>query len=361
MLKGNKGEWSEIYVFLKLLAEGKLSAADSNLNAIPNLYFPIIKILRTEQSIKREYLLNGNIRIIDGDNNLELLSLPIEKFVLLSQKLFDELKKAQGTGLSFSEIDSFLQSIDVKTLTASKKEKADINLVVHDLNTGQNPQLGFSIKSFLGDQSTLFNASRQTNFIFQVVGQEKERIDINEINSIQGSSKVLDRVSKIKERGFSLKFERIHSETLQLNLELIDSCLPKILAEIVLMKYSRAQNASMSVLLEQLNARNPLNYNLSLGHPFYEYKLKNFLTDIALGMIPSDTWTGIYNATGGIIIVKENGDIVCYHIYNRSEFQDYLLRNTRLETASSTKHDFGRLYIEDDRLFFKLNLQIRFD
>jgi HpaII restriction endonuclease. len=30
-LRGNKGEWSEIYTFLKLLADGKLYAADENL------------------------------------------------------------------------------------------------------------------------------------------------------------------------------------------------------------------------------------------------------------------------------------------------------------------------------------------
>ncbi len=30
-LSGNKGEWSEIYVFLRLLEIGKLYAADKNL------------------------------------------------------------------------------------------------------------------------------------------------------------------------------------------------------------------------------------------------------------------------------------------------------------------------------------------
>ena len=40
MLTGNKGEWSEIYVFLKLLADGRLNAADANLNAIPKYLIP---------------------------------------------------------------------------------------------------------------------------------------------------------------------------------------------------------------------------------------------------------------------------------------------------------------------------------
>jgi type II restriction enzyme len=103
-----------------------------------------------------------------------------------------------------------------------------------------------------------------------------------------------------------------------------------------------------------------LGYDTQFAHTFYDYKIKRFLTDVALGMTPSKVWTGIYDATGGYLIVKENGDILCYHIYNRNQFEDYLFANTKLETASSTRHDFGKLYEENGQIYFKLNLQIRF-
>lgn len=48
MLMGNKGEWSQIYVLLRLLADGKIYAADRELNKLKDLYFPIIKIIREE-------------------------------------------------------------------------------------------------------------------------------------------------------------------------------------------------------------------------------------------------------------------------------------------------------------------------
>ena len=64
MLSGNKGEWSEIYVFLKLLATGRLNAADENLDAIANAYYPIIKILREQNNSSFEYQLDSVIRII---------------------------------------------------------------------------------------------------------------------------------------------------------------------------------------------------------------------------------------------------------------------------------------------------------
>ena len=45
----NKGEWSELYVLLKLLGEKKLYAGDGELNRIGNLFYPILKVLRNEQ------------------------------------------------------------------------------------------------------------------------------------------------------------------------------------------------------------------------------------------------------------------------------------------------------------------------
>lgn len=358
MITGNKGEWSEIYVFLKLLADGRLNAADANLNAIPNVYYPIIKILRQENQTRREYQLNGNIKIIDGSNGVEILNLPIEQFVIRSQQLFDELRQAEGRSFGFEDIEDFLRSIEISSLTALKTDKADIKVVVHDLNTGLQPQLGFSIKSMLGGNSTLFNPGNTTNFIYEILGNGE--LNIDEINAIENTPKIANRISALRERGFQLSFKGIQSATLQLNLQLIDSDLPQILAELLLLKYSTPGLALLAPTLAQLTINNPLNFDLSQGHPFYEYKIKNFLTDSALGMTPATMWSGQYDATGGIIIVKENGELVCYHIYNRNEFQNYLLNNTRLEQASTSRYNFGDLYRENGRIFIKLNLQVRF-
>ena len=45
-LSGNKGEWSEIYVFLRLLEVGKLYAADADLNKMDDVFYNIINIVR---------------------------------------------------------------------------------------------------------------------------------------------------------------------------------------------------------------------------------------------------------------------------------------------------------------------------
>lgn len=357
MLTGNKGEWSEIYVFLKLLADGRLNAADANLNAISNVYYPIVKILRQEDAIEREYRLNGNIKIFDGSDK-ELLSLPVSDFINRSKQLFNALRNAKGSSFAFEDIEVFLNSIHIKSLSASKTDKSDIKVVVHDLNTGMKPRLGFSIKSMIGSNSTLFNAGNTTNFIYEIYG--KGELNVAKINSIDKQPKICNRISAIIESGFDIKFKNIQSSIFQLNLQLIDGYLPNILAELLLIKYSSNGSSQLAPSIAQLTAKNPLNFDLSNGHPFYEYKIKNFLTDCALGMTPSAIWTGQYDATGGIIIVKGNGDLVCYHIYNRNEFQNYLLNNTLFEQASTSRYNFGEIYQEEGRYFLKLNLQIRF-
>ena len=85
------------------------------------------------------------------------------------------------------------------------------------------------------------------------------------------------------------------------------------------------------------------------------------MTDMALGMTATSVWNGLYDATGGYIVVREDGEVLCYHVYDRNEFQDYLLKNTKLETPGSKKHEFGKLYRDKDGLLMKLCLQIRFE
>jgi hypothetical protein len=204
MLSGNKGEWSEIYVFLKLLAEGRLNAADADLNTISTVYYPIIKILRQEKGQKRVYWIDSSIKVLDGNTNIILLDLPISDFVQKSQLLFNALKSAKGSSFSLPSIETFLTEIEVKTLAAVHTDKADIHIVVHDLNTGMQPQLGFSIKSLIGKTSTLFNAGNTTNFIYELVGNGY--LDIKKINAIDDSPKIVNRIHAIINENFNIQF-----------------------------------------------------------------------------------------------------------------------------------------------------------
>ena len=356
-MTGNKGEWSEIYVLFKLLADGELYAANEHLEKIPTIFYPIIKVIRDEISGKWEYYRNGSIKIVDAGTGEEIKNIPTKAFKKNAKFLLNEIIQSETRTFSVPKVEKFMRSIKCETIKANSQEKRDITIMVHDLRTGLKPTLGFSIKSQLGSASTLLNASKSTNFIYKVEGLKDKYID--KINSIKSRGKIKERVEEIEKRGGKFKFIRINREKFELNLKLIDSKLPEILGELLL-SYFRGEGTQLAELIINITEKNPCNFNLEHTHPFYQYKIKNLLTDIALGMTPTSIWNGFYDATGGIIIIREDGEVLCYHIYNRNEFQEWLVKNTKLETSSSSRHDYGKLYKKDGSIFFRLNLQIRF-
>jgi hypothetical protein len=357
MITGNKGEWSEIYTLLKIIADKNLFAGDSDLNKIENLIFPIIKVLRDESNGTYQYSYDSDLVVITG--NEEEFRISINEFRQKAAFLLSKLKESTSSTFSIPEIENFIKSFSCISLKAKSSVKSDIRVVIHDQRTGTTPQLGFSIKSQLGGASTLLNAGKTTNLIYRINSPNFSESQISEINSINSRSKIKDRLERINENSKGLEFVRTESSVFANNLTLIDSLLPRLISEIVYQFYSSTNSTTVD-LLESVKTLNPLNFNTESNHPFYSYKIKRFLTDIALGMMPSKVWTGELDATGGYLIVKDDGEILCYHIYNRNEFENYLLVNTKLETASSSRHEFGTIYSENGELFFKLNLQIRF-
>lgn len=356
MLSGNKGEWSEIYALFKLLGDKQLFAGNADLNKVEKLFYPIIKIIRYESGGNFEYEINGDLVIISGGK--EQLRIPVKTFTEQSVKLLATIKASNGA-FSIPEIETFMNSINCGSLKAKSTSKSDIQIVIHDQRINQTAELGFSIKSQLGGQATLLNAGKTTNFIYQISDFQPTENQIKSINEIDTKSKIKDRIENIKQIGGNINYVSLEQDVFKNNLVLIDSLLPNILAEIVRTFYT-SNLSSIKDLTENINKTNPLNYDNQFAHTFYEYKIKRFLTDVALGMTPSKVWNGIYDATGGYLIVKENGDVLCYHIYNRNQFEDYLFQNTKLETASSSRHEFGKVYCENGKNYFKLNLQIRF-
>lgn len=362
MITGNKGEWSEIYALFKLLGDKKLHPGNSEINKIQNLVYPILKILRTEVNGSFEYSIEDDIVIISG--NEEMFRIPILEFKEKAKYLLTEIKKNQGT-FSIPEIEQFMHSITCLSLKAGSSAKTDITIVVHDQRTGLQPSLGFSIKSQLGSPSTLLNAGETTNFLYKISSNSFSVSDAEYVNSLfikrgtKLSRDIKGRIKAIVEKNGKLEFVKTQKKVFSNNLILIDSLLPQILAS-VLLQYVSLNHSTVEDLVNITEEVNPLLFDTTDKHLFYSYKIKRFLTDVALGMMPSRVWTGEYDATGGYLIVKSNGEVLCYHIYNRNEFENYLFSNTKLETASSTRHGFGEVYIENDEFYIKLNLQIRF-
>lgn len=358
-LTGNKGEWSEIYTLFKLLGEGKVYAGDQDLNKIQDLFYPIIMILRQEKGGAFNYKLQDTNVMVQTPEGKEILRIPALVFLDEAEKLLEAINE-NGGAFAIPQIETFMNSIYCHSLKAKSADKTDIRIILHDQRTKINSEMGFSIKSQLGGDSTLLNASKATNFNFKIRGavlSDEDIININSINSRR--DKVLKRVEAIKNRGGILIFDKIDNNIFHNNLIMLDGHLPNIIAFLILEQLN-SKVSTLKELAKKLTENNPLNYNVDQGSQIYVYKIKHLLTSVALGMMPATVWSGLFDANGGYLVVKKDGEILCYHFYDRNRFEDYLFSNSYLERSSTTKHQYATIIKEDDgSLSFKINFQVR--
>lgn len=245
-------------------------------------------------------------------------------------------------------------TVKCKTLKAKSQDKADTRLMVHDIMSGRDDTFCFSIKSQLGSPSTLFNASGATNFTYKVTGH---KLTDDEINTFHEFKKFKDKFDFLASLGADIEFVETDNKTLDFNLKMVMTEMPAVFAEMI-KYYYQGKSHSISELTDMV-AETSVVSTLD-NKVFLRHKSKEMLTNIALGMVPNTMWTGDYEATGGYIIVKDDGDVVCYHIYNHNAFKNYMYANTRFDTPSKSKHGFGSIYEVDGQQYLKLNVQIRF-
>lgn len=359
-VRANRGEWSELYALFRLLGDGKLVAGDENHTKIDNLVYPIVEIVRMDSGRLFNYKNTGDVVLIT-ENKKELARVKVSEFTRFADFLLSKIQEAKDATFEIKDIEQFRKNIYTFKIKAESQEKADIYIVIHDPITNLSPKLGFSIKSELGAVPTLFNSGKISNFIFKLTNPLDEEL-INLVNETKGFK---EKIQLIKGK-CDLKFEGIQSgkdgNLLYNNLVLMDSCMPVLLANLLVLQYTNEKGTkSVAELVKIITEENPLGFDMSSNHPFYESKVKHLLVDSALGMTAGKRWDGVYQANGGYLVVRKSGEIVCYHIYNKKEFEDYLFYNTKFETPSTSKYDFGRVEKRGDgSQYFKLNLQIRF-
>lgn len=358
---GNKGEWSEIYTLIKLLRDGRIYAANEQLERVSDtLYLPIIKIRREE--IAGEVYdyhtadnTEANVKIYHNGEFIK--SIALSEFEIQTALLYRDLSTAKTGNIKLGEIEGlkkFLDNLFVQKIKADNTQKADIIMEFLDVNTGFRPMAAFSIKSQMGNASTLMNASSATNFIYKIRNINDDIM--NTVNDINSKTKIIDRMAYLQNCGATLSFCGVSNPVFADNLEMIDSRMAEIMSHVMLYRYRDNIKTTIDII-EKLCNDNPLGYHNS---QIYRYKYKKLMCAVALGMLPATVWDGLDEANGGYVIVKNNGDILAYYLYNRNYFEEYLLKTTFLEAASTTRHHYASIYKQGDEYFINLNLQIRF-
>lgn len=358
-MKGNKGEWSELYTFFKLLAEGKLFSADENLERT-NSFVQLLSIYRKDDGKNLDFNIKSenSINIIDANKDEIILSFPQTEANSIADKIVSEIKSKGGIS---KELISSIQKLLITQVADKSLGKGDINLHIYDPVHAISSNQEFSIKSFLGSDPTLFNANKTTNITYKIIDKNGHSISDDHlilVNSINKGHKYLKRISKLEELGYQVNFESFDDDTFKLNLQVIDSDLPEIIAHIVKDKYV-SSIVKIDEVIKKIRKVNPMNYDLTQGHKFYEYRLVNFLVEAALGMTSKAVWSGKYDIVGGIIIIKPNAEMLCYHLIDFNKFKQYLKKSARLDNPSGSKMGYGTVYKDNNGSFIKLNFQIK--
>ena len=355
----NKGEWSELYALLKIIDDKNIYAGDENFNRLLDVFYPVLEVFNGNSLNFTRYQLDVNnqvVKIYIGTSS-DSVSIPITEFTKYSSLLLKSIKSAKGSSFEIEEIEDFISQINLHRVASSSAEKVDIQTII-DSGNKNFVKLGFSIKSWLGSMPTLLNATGATNFIFEVHSPNPlTQSDIDNANNIKN---FYDKFSYFNENQIELSFSHISKQNFYNNLILIDSQLPQILSYILEDHYSSKKANKISDLVARLTERNPLGFT---NKYFYEKKIRDFLSVIALGMMPNTPWDGYNSVSGGHIVVSKRGDVITYfYVYFPKDFENYLFNRTKLERGSTTRHKFGQIYFDETNQipYIKLNLQIRF-
>ncbi len=352
----NKGEWTELFTFIKILLEQKLLLSDKDLKPTGD-YFKVNKI--TTENLDLEFIPLSDF-IIKSINTKTKEEIDIDISSVITDasltNILNQIKDGSGT-FEISDFEIIQTALGFSIVKGgNSSQKADIVLnIEHSTFVKENE--GFGIKSYLGSKPTLLNASGNTNFMFEINGLDNSKI--TEINQISTTTKLKDRIESITKNGGSFSYLKAEKDTMNYNLKMVDSVLPEIIGYLLMSFYGK-RISKLSDIVDYLCKDTDILTRLDIDDKaMLINKLKKFLVDILLGFFAGTKWDGSYESNG-TIVVKENGDLITFHIINMENLKDYLFQNIRLDTPSSSRHKFGTVIQDKTKNYFKLNLQLRF-
>lgn len=335
----NRGEWTEAYVFFRLLGDGRIYGASADLVKDEQTYIDIINIIRDEpdKCLIFERFIKDEVAYVQsfkGDEKLKIITAP--ELTEKAAFLYEKIKKvtAGNRKIEVPEIQEYMEGISIDSpkanLSDSAKDKfgakTDIIVTTEDSFDHVRTVGGFSIKSHIGSSPTLFNCSQSSGFVYKIVG-----CDVDGMHRLNYKEGFLRIITAIKEE-YSLEYVGCRNEIFEQNIRVVDSRMDEILQKAMLMQIRYVKGLKSSGIPEVckvLAAHNPI--GVRNPEVFYEAKLKSFLFASFAGMTASEEWSGRKKLTGGYIDVDREGELLYYRAISDDIFENYLFKHTYID------------------------------
>ncbi len=386
---GNRGEWAEAYIFLKLASEGKVYIADRRMRKINSSFLKINKIIREEvPGHKTEYIISDTIHVLENSKDIGL-EKPTCDYGMYANKIWSMIERSEkGNGLYNLEIAKFLEEIKINKLKSPAHSSSkffggteDIIMEVQNPITGNNTIMSFSCKSKFVSEATVFNASKDnTNFRFRVTGNIDDTV-MNTFNSLvhsrnktdkktgevktEAAIAISERMKYLKKQNCGIEFVRPVSKIAERNLVQSGGQEMPIIIGAMLKYYFFEHNGeseyrNISKILRYLASQNPVKYEFDDLSGMYKTKVGMLLHNMFTGMRMATIWDGRQHVTGGYLCAKRNGDVVAFHVDYADEFRDYLINQLSFEAPSVKKHNYMKIIKDGSEYVIDLNMQVRF-
>ena len=346
----NKGEWSKIYAFSVALASGRIN---TRFVSTKDADYRISGFVIHAQSAKLMLSIDrSQVVTTRHDQSSPIFSTDRSWLSEACSQLLNELMTERPVGSFNSDIgELILQKLGIEKEFQSNGRQ-DLRIIVRDLLSGNDEELTVFVKSWMGASPTLLNASNATNIRYQILTQRPELK-----NPESQSSSPTELVQMVVSHGWPVKFDSMNDK-LQENLEGIDPELPKFMASALFSSYSGIDRDVENVIRATIE-QDPLGLGLSGLQDRFIKSFDLLLQEVCAGMTATKKSIRKTEQRLGIIEVDKAGVPRLIEIISNSEFESYLYSNSKFDSPSRKKFNYGYLIEIDGKIFLDLNFQIR--
>lgn len=348
----------QLYVVLKLLHDGVLHAAGENFHELDKISCPVRKISIKDTEGTIEFHRDIDIKIFRPNTEKIFAKLSVLELKRYLELIFKEIKNFITNSFSKIVISELLSKIGLSALKIQPRQSSDNITIIQDLESGFRSYLTFSIWPTFGESKNLLKDDGIIDFIYEV-----RNLDINDENLKDLVEKISqyecfnNKTIRLKAFGGMFRFKKIENDIFESNLRLIDSLLPEYLAELLLNSYT-LDISNGKELIEFIYDDSFEKLYLPLSKQIIEYKIRIFLMTLISGMPINAVWKGNLDDSKGFIILKENGDLLGFHLYNQEDFQEFLFKNAEFGFRNDKGLHDNYFFIRDDKLYFDLGLEL---